>query len=659
MKLLRLISGCVLLPLAIQAQERRTDFYAQLGKARIDVDKAEVYKHAMAYYNGRNADSLKHYTDMALADFRKRKSIVGEALIVQQQALTDRTDGRVNIAQQRFKTALELFRKAGYKPGIADVLGNIGSVEAGKGNFDVAAKYITESLKMEEELGAKSGLMIGYMNLASIYMQQNDLATASRYMDNAYEVSRELPLSDQVIGLYNMKGILFAYQGMNDSALATFRHNLELSNDTTLIDSRLESLAYIAQYYFDNHEPEKSLQYLKEGIKLAEINNRPEIKSNMLLTLSAVTQDSDVPATLRSLDEALQIAREMGNRSFMAAIYEAQASYFKDLGRYKEALEATEKKQKINDSLFNLNKAVELAGIAADYELEKSNERVKDLEKQRDSNARQRNILLAVAALIAALLGVALAYYRKVVRLNRELEAHQRKLRELNMMKDKLFSVIGHDLRGPVSNIPQTLDIVEDEDTSAEERHFLISSLRDQSVAAMEMLDMLLFWGKSLVGGHQMLQVTVNVKDVVRQNIAVKKMAADEKKIAITDTIPDSLYVHADKTHIDFIVRNLLANAIKYAHAGGNVTIGADTHSRKGMVVLSVTDDGVGIPKEQIPTLFYPVHSMPGTANEKGSGIGLMLCKEFAVLNGGAIWAESEPGKGATFHVAFKGLSSV
>lgn len=621
------------------------------------MDKAEVYKHAMAYYNGRNADSLKHYTDMALADFRKRKSLVGEALIIQQQALIDRTDGRVHISQQRFKTALELFRKAGYKPGIADVLGNIGSVEAGKGNFDVAAKYITESLKMEEELDAKPGLMIGYMNLASIYLQQNDMATASRYMDKAYEVSKDLPVSDQVIGLYNMKGVLFAYQGMNDSALATFRHNLELSNDTTLIDSRLESLAYIAQYYFDNHEPEKARQYLKDGIRLAEINNRPEIKSNMLLTLSAVTQDSDVPATLRSLEEALQIAREMGNRSFMAAIYEAQASYFKDLGRYKEALEATEKKQKINDSLFNLNKAVELAAIAADYELEKSNERVKDLEKQRDSNARQRNILIAVAALIAAVLAVALAYYRKVVRLNRELEQHQRKLRELNMMKDKLFSVIGHDLRGPISNIPQTLDIVEDEGTSAEERHFLITSLREQSVAAMEMLDMLLFWGKSLVGGNRMLQVTVNLKEVVRQNIALKKMAADAKKISVSEAIPDNLYVNADKTHVDFIVRNLLANGIKYAHAGGNISLSADAHSRKGFVVLSVADDGIGIPKEQIPTLFYPVHSMPGTANEKGSGIGLMLCKEFAVLNGGAIWAESEPGKGATFHVAFKGLN--
>lgn len=654
MRFLRLIPGCVLLPLALFSQERRTDFYTQLGKARTDLDKAAVYKHAMAYYNGRNADSFRHYTEAALTYFRKKGSLVGEALIIQQQALTDRTDGRVNIAQQRFETALALFRKADYKPGIADVLGNIGSVEAGKGNYEEGARYITESLKMEEALGEKRGLMIGYMNLASIYMQHNDLALAGRYMDKAYEVSRDMPVSDQVIGLYNMKGVLFAYQGMTDSALATFRHNLELSNDTTLIDSRLESLAYIAQFYLDNDDAAKALQYLKEGIRLADVNNRPEIKSNMLLTLAAVTQDSDVPGTLRSLDEALQIAREMGNRSFMAAIYEAQASYYKDLGRYKEALEATEQKQKINDSLFNLNKSIELSGIAADYELEKSNARVKELEHQRDTNARQRNIFVAVAALIAALLGVVLVYYRKVVQLNHKLELHQRKLRELNMMKDKLFSVIGHDLRGPISNIPQTLDIVEDGDTTADERHFLVSSLRNQSVAAMEMLDMLLFWGKSLVGGNQMLQETVNVKDVVRQNTAVKKMAADAKKITITDNIPDNLFVRADKTHVDFIMRNLLANAIKYTNAGGHITISADTHSRKGYVVLSVKDDGVGIPKEQIPTLFHPVHSVPGTANEKGSGIGLMLCKEFAVLNGGTIWAESEPGKGATFYVAFK-----
>jgi signal transduction histidine kinase len=644
----------MLFPMLLLAKERRTDFYAQVSQAKTEVDKAEVYRHAMAYFNGRNADSFKHYTDAALTYFREKKSIVGEALIIQQQGLIDRTDGRVNIAMQRFKNSLELFKKANYKPGIADVLGNIGSVEAGKGNYEEGARYITESLKMEQVLGRKHGLMVGYMNLASIYMQTNDLKAAGRFMDQAYEVSRELPLSDQVIGLYNMRGVLFAYQGLNDSALATFRHNLELSNDTAFIDSRIECLSYIAQYYLDNGDPSKSLQYLKDGIRLAEINNRPEIKSNMLLTLAAVTQDTDVPGTLRSLEEALQIAEGMGNRTFMSYVYDAQASYFKALGRYKDALDATEKKQKINDSLFNLNKAVELASITSDYELQKSNERVKDLEKERDNNARQRNMLLGVSALIAALLGVVLIYYRKVVQLNRELERHQQKLKDLNMMKDKLFSVIGHDLRGPISNIPQSLDIIEDKTTSTEDKNFLIDSLRDQSVAAMEMLDMLLFWGKSLVGGNQLLPAKVNVKEVVRQNVAVKRMALDQKSITLTDTIPDTLCVHADITHVDFIIRNLLANAIKYAYRGGNIMVSADTTSRNGFVILSVKDDGVGIPKEQIPTLFFPVHSTPGTSNEKGSGIGLMLCKEFAVLNGGNIWAESEPGKGATFHVAFK-----
>lgn len=641
----------------LQAKERRTDFYAQVSQAKTDEDKAEVYRHAMAYFNGRNADSFKHYTDASLTYFREKKSIVGEALIIQQQGLIDRTDGRVNIAMQRLKNSLELFKKANYKPGIADVLGNIGSVEAGKGNYEEGARYITESLKMEQVLGRKHGLMVGYMNLASIYMQTNDLKAAGRFMDQAYEVSRELPLSDQVIGLYNMRGVLFAYQGLNDSALATFRHNLELSNDTAFIDSRIECLSYIAQYYLDNGDPSKSLLYLKDGIRLAEINNRPEIKSNMLLTLAAVTQDTDVPGTLRSLEEALLIAEAMGNRTFMSYVYDAQASYFKALGRYKDALDATEKKQKINDSLFNLNKAVELASITSDYELQKSNERVKDLEKERDNNARQRNMLLGVSALIAALLGVVLIYYRKVVQLNRELERHQQKLKDLNMMKDKLFSVIGHDLRGPISNIPQSLDIIEDKTTSTEDKNFLIDSLRDQSVAAMEMLDMLLFWGKSLVGGNQLLPAKVNVKEVVRQNVAVKRMALDQKSINLTDTIPDTLCVHADITHVDFIIRNLLANAIKYAYRGGNIMVGADTTSRNGFVILSVKDDGVGIPKEQIPTLFFPVHSTPGTSNEKGSGIGLMLCKEFAVLNGGNIWAESEPGKGATFHVAFKALN--
>ena len=106
--------------------------------------------------------------------------------------------------------------------------------------------------------------------------------------------------------------------------------------------------------------------------------------------------------------------------------------------------------------------------------------------------------------------------------------------------------------------------------------------------------------------------------------------------------------------HLDFIIRNLLANAIKYSRPGGTITLRIHHDKKPGYIVLLVKDNGIGIAADRLPMVFHPVNSTPGTQNEKGTGIGLMLCREFALLNGGDIWVESEAGNGATFYLAFK-----
>jgi signal transduction histidine kinase len=161
-------------------------------------------------------------------------------------------------------------------------------------------------------------------------------------------------------------------------------------------------------------------------------------------------------------------------------------------------------------------------------------------------------------------------------------------------------------------------------------------------------------WGQSLVKGVMLQQQSVSVDTCIRQDLSLSTLALAEKKL-IADYLPDeTARVEADPMHLDFIIRNLLANAIKYSRNGGSITIRIHHDKKPGYVVISVKDDGVGIPTERLPMIFHPTSSTPGTQNEKGTGIGLMLCREFALLNGGEIWVESEEGRGATFYLAFK-----
>jgi signal transduction histidine kinase len=497
-------------------------------------------------------------------------------------------------------------------------------------------------------------MMVGYMNLGTLYLQQDDTTNATYHLNKAVEISRYLPVNDKVISLYNIVAILYAVKGQNDKAFERFMNNLELSNNQKFVMSHIECLSYLGSYFVESGETEKALGYLREGLEVASKNKLPELKADILLSIAEIVSQTDPAKALVYLDEAMQIGEDMGNRVFITMVYGARIRCFKALGNFREALKATELKQKIADSIFSINKSIELSSIAATYELKQSNERVKDLEKESALNARQRNMMIVVVVAVALLLITLSVSYKRTINLNKQLKRHQAELNELNAMKDKLFSIIGHDLRGPMARIPTILDIYEDPGTDADEKAFLLQSLREHTKASMDMLEKLLFWGQALVKGIRIQMQRINLNEIVDQNVSLYAPAIVEKGVSVINKLPADIFAYADPTHVDFILRNLLTNAMKYSHSGGEITVSATPAQQQGFLVISVKDNGTGIKPEMLSRIFNPAYSVPGTADEKGTGIGLMLCKEFAILDGGDIWVESEYGKGATFFLSLK-----
>jgi len=146
-------------------------------------------------------------------------------------------------------------------------------------------------------------------------------------------------------------------------------------------------------------------------------------------------------------------------------------------------------------------------------------------------------------------------------------------------------------------------------------------------------------------------------KPYISESIALRKMKIAEKNITVTDSTPNDLYVLSDPALFDFIIRNLIGNALKYTRHGGYIRVNADMLSKTGFVIFAVQDNGIGIDEATRARIFNSLKSTVGTDNERGHGIGLMLCKEFAVLNGGDIWVESEAGKGSTFYFSVKNIA--
>jgi len=649
-----LICCLVFLPLLSFSQDGERSYPQQLKDAKDVKDKVEVYLSALKHYGNTNADSMQHYTDAALAYCRDKKYKLGEGKIMSQLGLIDDSQGRINLSLQRVKYALEIYRQEKYMAGVANLLSNLGGIEATKGNFEAATKYMFEAIRLQDSLGSEYGSMIAYMNLGSLYLMFSDLENAEKYLRISSSYASKIDISDKTISLYNMMGVLCIMKGQKDSALSIFLNNLEKSSKPQFTASHVECLSYLGDYYAESGDDETAIRYMQRGYDIANKAAIMELKSNILLQIAMIKANKSPEQAMPLLQQAMAITGEMGNQIFMVSIYEAEVDLLKRMSKFKEALDVTEKKQKLKDSLYSINKAIELTTITSTYELEKSNLKVKELEQISERNAAQRNSLIVIAGVVMMLLIVTLYYYRKMNAMNHKLNRQQAELRDLNNMKDKLFSIVGHDLRGPVARLPVLLDVYEDPDTTDEEKKYLLESLREHNKSLMEMLDKLLFWGQSLVKGIRMQAQVLNVNDIVRQNIELKKLSLQEKSLTITDAVPQNLKVNADITHFDFIVRNLISNAIKYTYNGGAITIGADAEKTPGFVVLSVTDTGTGIAANLLSKVFSPDQSLPGTADEKGTGIGLMLCKEFAYLNGGDIWAESEEGKGATFFLKVK-----
>ncbi len=644
----------MLLPLLSISQEDKNNFPLQLQKAKDSKEKLEVYLNALRHYGKTNSDSFQYYTNQSIEFCKQKKYKLGEGKIFAQLSLIDDSQGRSNLSIQRIKYALDIYRQENYATGIADVLSNLGSMEASKGNYEVAVKYMLESIRLQDSLKSDYGSLIANMNMGSMYLMFDDFKNVEKYLRIAEKHSKKINLNDKTVSLYNLIGVYYAMKGQKDSALIIFLDNLEKSNKPKFMISHVECLSYLGYYYSEMGNAQKAISYLEKGLEIATKNQLIELKSNLLLQTAMIYADKNPELAIPMLQQAMTIASEMGNQSFMITIYEAEADLFKRMNKHKEALELIVKKQKIKDSLFSINKAIELASISATYELEKSNLKVQDLERISDRNATQRNSLIVIVSVVMLSLFVTLYYFRKINSLNQRLSKQQSELQDLNNMKDKLFSIVGHDLRGPVARLPVLLDVYEDPDTSEEEKKYLLDSLREHNKSLMEMLDKLLFWGQSLVKGIRMQAQILDVHEIVRQNIELKKLALQEKSLTITDNVSPDIKVNADITHFDFIVRNLMSNAIKYTYGGGNITVGADANKIPGFVLLYVTDTGTGIAADLLSKVFAPEQSLPGTADEKGTGIGLMLCKEFAYLNGGDIWAESEEGKGATFYLKVK-----
>jgi len=354
---------------------------------------------------------------------------------------------------------------------------------------------------------------------------------------------------------------------------------------------------------------------------------------------------AEAHAMMHNIDSAeYYINRAMESEktiSFLPRAYLTGAKIDSIKGNYLSALINYQKFCHISDSLHREATSVGQARLKVWHEFDQ-----KDFEKRllQQEYHKQRKMILLLAILLAvilALLGLAIYFYRAIIAKNLQMK-------ELNIFKDKLFSVVAHDLRSPVSSLVTLLRTINMHRLNPEKQTMMLKEISGKVDNTYELVDNLLRWSKSQMQGIVPAPVYFDVKEESGAITDSLQAFAANKMVVLKNEI-EQQQVYADRDMFDVVVRNLIINAIKYTSAEGKITISSALSDN--MLVISVEDNGTGISEEIQNSLFKPseTQSQRGTNNESGTGLGLLLCADFVKANGGSIWFTSVQGEGSTF----------
>jgi signal transduction histidine kinase len=307
----------------------------------------------------------------------------------------------------------------------------------------------------------------------------------------------------------------------------------------------------------------------------------------------------------------------------------------------------------------------------AKYELEKKeaeNHRLRMEQELQRQKLLQRELIQYTTGILL-LMSLALAYVffkgrrraksvnqqlsdfnQVILEKNQNIHKQKEELEKLNHQKDLLFSIIAHDLRSPLISLQSLLQLLAMGKLPQEKLDRFLKELDTQQQNTLGLLDNLLVWAKIQMKGASLEPEPLQLNTLVEQNIRLLQPQAQKKRISLLNSVSEEHWALVDQETLKLVFRNLISNSIKFCHEGAEVEILAGVLDNDQLVV-TVKDCGVGISPEKQLKLFGPNHfKEKGTANEKGNGLGLMLCKEFIEKNGGEIWVESQEGVGSLFH---------
>lgn len=649
-----------------QSQTKIDSMRSLVKKAEVNLDTKkdkQAYIDQLSalasFYQYENIDSLKSISDKVYKLSNNINYDKGKANALSGFAYYSSYQGDPNLALQQLEEALKLAKKAKYIRGQINILNQLGAEYSYLGRNNDALKAYLEGSDIAEKDGNIKLLSFIKDNTASLYASQKD-----------YKQSLELYKEVEKLNLQLANPIYIAQTNANMSDVYIRTNQLDLAQK--YIDNSIET------FEKENYKEWLSYCYINKARILIK-QSRPDLAFKWLNISEGILEELTDDRTVMSLYNArakahlslnqIDEAEENANNAIaiserLKLLEESEESYntlyliYKKSNRPALALENLEKFKSISDSILKRENTNSLGALKTRTEYERD-KREAQANVKKEIDKHQNYLYLAIAALVVLsfiLLLIKLQantrkrLYDQLITQTETLKKRENELENINKTKDKLFSIIGHDLRNPIAALQSLLDMFVSKDVEAEDFLRFIPKLKSDVDALFFTLTNLLSWSRTQMNGGSTSPSKAKIYSLTKNNISLLAEMAEKKEISISNNISENTVVWADKNQMSVVIRNLLSNAIKFTKTKGTINI--DAVETEKTWIMSIKDTGIGIKPELIDKIFSNDSTMSvsyGTNNEKGTGLGLPLCKEMITNNKGTIWVDSTLGVGSTF----------
>ena len=543
--------------------------------------------------------------------------------------------------------ALKLSEKLNIKTEIARSYHILGIYFAERGDLKRALEYFFKSLETLEKIGDKKRTGVAFGAIARVYQIMDNNNDALKYDLKALNISLEIKDSLNIATNYNNVGA--DYNNIGDFSLASenYRRALEIAKNTKNI--RLQALLFmnIGYVYQEIDSINLALNNYYKSVGLYK-----KAKDNYGLA-KIYSKLAGIHHKLNKTDSTIYYAKKAyktGTKTKTISIIR-EASHFLNLA-YKNILQfdSAYKYQEIyyvmKDSIDSKSNTKKLTQLEMQYNFDKERQ-INKIKYQAEVKSQKQITLIFIIAFISALLLVLVVFisYKKI-------KKAETKLKILNATKDKFFRIISHDLKGPFNAFISISELLANKNINLDKEkiQYFASTINKTAKSSYSLFQNLLMWSMSQRDNIKIEIKEINISEILNKTLEVLSPLISEKHLAIKTNIEINI-IHSDVNIISTVLRNLISNSIKFTPENGEITI--NTYQKNNKTVISVSDTGVGIPENKIQNLLNPNYQETtiGTNNEKGTGLGLILCNELINKLNGKIIIKSKLKKGTTVSI--------